>query len=109
MKKTTTARNFELITFKDHNQQNCSLQQSSAIDIARDNALDRPGSSLIWLGVDDRSGGIVVFDKDNPGKYVQTDLPENFMLPTRMHLNADQVRDLIEQMQHWLDTGEFKT
>jgi len=47
-----TPRGFELIEFEDANGESCSLQQSSAID-DRDAAMGNPGTSFLWLGLDD--------------------------------------------------------
>jgi hypothetical protein len=73
-----TARNFERYDFDDHNGAPSSLQQSSAIGDYPD-ALDRPGTSLVWLGTGH----------------------------DRMHLNREQVEWLIGRLQNWLDTGSF--
>lgn len=43
----TTARGFEIICFKDYNDNNCSLQQSSLA------LYEPPGTSAIWLGIDE--------------------------------------------------------
>lgn len=40
-----TARGFEIINFRDHYGQECSLQQSSLA------LYETPGTSAIWLGV----------------------------------------------------------
>jgi hypothetical protein len=79
MKITTTARGFERIDFKDRCGDDCSLQQSSAIGDA-ENAGDRPGSSFIWLGAD----------------------------ADGMHLDRQQVRELIKHLEAWLKTGSFE-
>ena len=84
MKKTLgrvrkTTRGFEYIEFKDHNDDRCSLQQSSIA------IYELPGSSAIWLGRES--------DVPNPG---------------RMHLNVDQVTALIKHLNSWLDNNTFK-
>ena len=80
MDETITPRGFELVTFKDVNNQDCSLQQSSAIlDYEDDHAWDHPGSSGIWLGIDHN----------------------------RMHLNRKQIEILINYLQQWHKTGKL--
>jgi hypothetical protein len=79
-----TNRGFGIIKFKDHNQRECSLQQSSAIG-DREDSYDRPGSSFVWLGVDKA--------------------PEE--LGYRMHLDHKQVEELINRLSNWLETGSF--
>lgn len=83
-----TSRGFEYIEFIDSFGKTCSLQQSSTIgpaDGSDDARASQPGASRIWLGVDRGDVG-----------------------PTRMHLDRSQVIDLIEQLQHWVDTGKFR-
>jgi hypothetical protein len=70
-----TSRGFELIEFKDIYDEECSLQQSSLA------IYNPPGSSAIWLGVDDNNA--------------------------RMHLDQAKVRQLILHLQNWLDTGSL--
>lgn len=74
-----TSRGLEIVPFVDRGQCCCSLQQSSAIDVNQPNAIGRPGGTCIWLGAD----------------------------AARMHLGYDQVRDLVEHLQAWLETGSF--
>ena len=80
-----TERGFQFIEFLDCNDQTCSLQQSSAIlesgDADRDaHAWDAPGSSGIWLGV---------YQK-------------------RMHLNRQQVGQLLPHLRAWVNTGSLE-
>jgi len=69
-----TLRGFEIIEFTDRYDSECSLQQSSLAEF------EPPGSSAVWLGVDD----------------------------DRMHLDVEQVKTLIARLQAWLDTGSFE-
>jgi len=100
MIKTKTERGFEIIKFKDYYGTNCSLQQSSIALSAQ------PGAGAVWLGTDDTK--FTIFEDEKMGKYIQTTLPPNFSVSTRMHLDTTQVIQLVDQLQHWLDTGEFK-
>lgn len=77
--KTRNNRGFERLDFKDRYAVDCSIQQSS---LATEQAL--------WLGVDDI-------------------YPANFDSPYgRMHLNVDQVKRLIEELQYWVDNDKFQ-
>jgi len=76
-----TSRGFEIVRFKDANECECSLQQSSAIG-AYEDSMSKPGSSFVWLGRD------VVRD--------------------RMHLDREQVFRLVNHLQHWLKTGSLE-
>lgn len=76
-KHKRTERGFELVEFTDVNGRDCSLQQSSAIG-NHDDAVKKPGSSFVWLGINGEK---------------------------RMHLNQEQVKGLVERLQQWLATG----
>ena len=52
------------------------IQESSAIG-DYDDAMDRPGSSFLWVG-------------------------------EAHHLNREEVKEMIERMQYWLDTGRLE-
>lgn len=69
-----TSRGFEVVEFTDRNGQQCSLQQSSVADY------EPPGSSAIWLGVNDQ----------------------------RMHISLAQVKELLPLLKSWTKTGSFK-
>ena len=45
MRVEKTERGFEIIRFKDHYGEECSLQQSSLAEY------ERPGTSAVWFGV----------------------------------------------------------
>ena len=77
-KVTRTERGFELIEFEDRYQIPCSLQASSLDDYPK------PGTSAVWLGVDDGHRGF------------------------RMHLDRERVRQLIWHLQQWLHHGSFE-
>ena len=84
MEVKKTSRGFEYIEFTDRNGESCSLQASSIIG-GYDDALDRPGSSAVWLGL-------------NNAKHDCAD---------RMHLSRERVSELIKQLRSWLKTGKF--
>lgn len=77
-----TPRGFQYVEFLDRNDVDCGLQQSSAIG-EYDDAMDRPGSSFVWLG------------------------PNHMTEQTRMHLSRTDVAALIETLGRWLDRGTF--
>lgn len=100
-----TKRGFERIEFTDHNGVACSLQQSSAIDFHAPGSMDRPGSSLLWLGCNDANPRYFVPNGDPSWRSVV--MPEQYVANTRMHLNRKQVEALVTQLQAWLETGFF--
>ena len=111
-----TRRGFCVVEFTDANENTCSLQQSSAIG-DYDAALDHPGSSMIWLGVDDANPQVMKSQAASlglelpPGEvsgWMPYPVPDEVLMSTRMHLNRDQAKGLIERLQRWLDTGAFE-
>jgi hypothetical protein len=104
MERTKTKRGFEIVNFNDANGVDCSLQQSSKIG-RQEGALENPGSSFLWLGCNDANPMHLVLD-DHPS-WRPVEMPAEYIANTRMHLNPDQVRMLIANLQSWLDTGSF--
>ena len=74
-----TPRGFEVIYFDDHNNQACRLQQSSATG-NREEDIERPGTSFVWLGAADYS----------------------------MHLNRQQAAAIAKLLSRWVATGSFE-
>lgn len=103
-----TARGFDLLEFQDCYKSACSLQASSLA------VYEKPGTSAVWLGVDDPQPQVMARDAASVG--VKTDattgwvpypIPEQVLLTTRMHLDREQVEALIGHLQRWLDTNSF--
>ncbi len=92
MEKRKTLRGFKIIEFEDLYGIQCSLQESS---LATDNA--------IWLGCQEA----------NPKKLVKgegwqpVNIPEDVQCTTRMHLNCEQVKELLPHLQKFVDEGEL--
>lgn len=109
-KKFRTNRGFQTIEFKDRYANECSLQQSSLADCSS------PGAGAVWLGIDNPKPQIMAVDAkrlgiDTKGKdhgWVPYEgIPEEVQLSTRMHLDSEQVKWLIEHLQGWLANGKF--
>src|ERR1700689_1423192 len=84
---TETAREFQIILFKDKYGTPCSLQQSSLAEF------EPPGSSAVWLGVDRQDGPHDgMFDAANQ---------------TRMHLDLKQAKALNAVLEQWIASGSF--
>jgi len=103
LKKTKTARGFDLIQFSDRNGEKCSLQKSS---LATEDAL--------WLGVDDASPKILCSAANKVGLTPESDsgwmpypVPEDVLMTTRMHLTKEQVKLLIPVLQSFVETGNI--
>lgn len=95
MIKSVTARGFELITFEDAYGFPCSLQESSAV------------VPHIWLGIDDAKPQIMASKTPQGGTgWVPYDIPDDVLLTTRMHLNVEQVKALIVELQRFVDESE---
>lgn len=103
MEITTTQRGFSRINFKDAYGEDCSLQYSSACD------------PHVWLGVTNVKPKIMVSDAERLGLptynqingWVEYKIPADVLLSSRMHLNPEQVKELITHLQNWLDNDEF--
>jgi len=90
----TTNRGFELGKFIDIFGAECSIQKSS---LATDDA--------IWLGIDNPK--LTVFENEQHGKYLVADMPSQFRVNARMHLNREQVEALLPILQKFVETGEL--
>lgn len=106
-------RGFNIKKFTDSNGQECTLQVSSAIR-NYPNAINKPGTSAVWLGIHDVQPLIMASDAIqlglNPNKtcgYVPFELPKEVYISSRMHLDRDQVQMLIDSLTNWLKDGSF--
>lgn len=106
-----TARGFPCVEFKDFYNHKCSIQASS---ITNDERINKPGTTAIWLGVDDADPKVRWDNANALGVrtgategWVPYPLSDDVLLTTRMHLDRDQVKALIGHLQQWLKTGEF--
>lgn len=109
-----TSRGFSYVEFTDANNESCSLQASSSIDDT-DEGLENPGSSFIWLGIDDIQPKLLASDalaldmhiSETTG-WVTYPIPKEVDLSGRMHLGRVQVKQLIELLTQWYDNGIIK-
>jgi len=93
MKKTQ--RGFAYNEFIDLYGEKCSIQKSS---LATEDA--------IWFGID--NSDLTIFENENMGKYIITKMPKTFMVSSRMHLNREQVKELLPILQKFVDTEELE-
>lgn len=97
MERTRTRRGFALCHFRDLYGAKCSLQKSSLAD-----------DEAIWFGVDDADPQIMASKvKEGGTGWVKYPIPEDVLLTTRMHLNREQVAELLPVLQKFVDTGEI--
>jgi hypothetical protein len=89
-----TNRNFDIASFKDVYDEECSLQKSSAAS-----------DDYIWLGISKPK--LTVFKDKNRGQYLNCEMPDNFMVNSRMHLSRDQVAELLPYLQKFVETGDI--
>lgn len=111
---TTTQRGFEVIHFDDSNCNKCSIQQSSAMDDT-ERGLNQPGSSFLWIGVDDpkpkilasiaQAHGIKTYEVNG---WIPYPIPDEVLITKEMHLHREQVQELVGILTNWLDTGSLK-
>lgn len=117
---TKTQRGFPIVKFKDAYATPCSIQQSSAIDFDCDGGYENPGSSYLWIGVNEPDPRIMARDavrlnlptapkpREEVSGWVSYPIPEEVQCTTRMHLSRNQVAGLIERLQNWLDNGTLE-
>ncbi len=100
-----TERGFSKVVFTDSYNVNCSIQESS---LATD---DR-----IWLGIESPDPQIMKSDALKLGLplpegeisgFMEYHIPKEVFISTRMHLNREQVTNLVEYLSKWLETGEL--
>jgi len=94
MKLVKNQRDFEYGNFTDLYGEKCSIQKSG---LATDDA--------IWLGIDNPK--LIVYENEQKGKYLATEMPNNFSVHSRMHLNREQVAELLPILQKFVETGEL--
>lgn len=94
MKIKKTNRGFEFGKFTDLYGEKCSIQKSSLAT-----------ADAIWLGIDEPK--LTVFENEQKGKYLVTEMPKNFSVDSRMHLSRKQVAKLLPILQKFVETGEL--
>jgi len=95
--KTFTCRGFRLIKFKDLYEAECSIQKSS---LATDDA--------IWVGVTDANPQIMASKTKEGGTgWVKYHIPDDVLLTTRMHMNRQQVKDILPILKKFVRTGQI--
>lgn len=102
---TKTPRGFERIEFTDRSNQKYSLQESSLAT-----------EDCVWLGLNSADPVIMESDALKLGLalpegemsgWMPYPIPEQVHLSTRMHLNREQVTELVGRLQSWLENGEL--
>ena len=110
-----TSRGFEKVTFSDAYNAACSIHQSSAVGDDPD-AMERPGSSFLWIGVEDAEPQVLKSQAEElgltlpPGEvsgWIPYPIPPEVMLTTRMHVNREQAAWLVKCLNAWLETGSL--
>ncbi|MEK4355176.1 hypothetical protein MKX41_30775 [Paenibacillus sp. FSL R5-0475] len=97
MQTGKTNRGFAIIEFEDLYGDKCSIQKSS---LATEDA--------IWIGVSDANPQIMASQTPQGGTgWVPYAIPEGVLLSTRMHINQDQAKEIIEVLQRFVDTGDI--
>jgi len=103
MEKQKTHRGFDYSEFSDLYGAKCSIQKSS---LATDDA--------VWFGIDNADPQVLASRAASHGVsttkqtgWVPYPIPEDVNLTTRMHLNRDQVAELLPVLQKFVDTGEI--
>lgn len=97
MKITKTIRGFDIIDFIDRYNSECSIQKSS---LATDDC--------IWFGINDANPKIMASKiQEGAVGWIPYHIPKDVSLTTRMHLNRDQVKNLLPILRLFVETGEI--
>jgi len=89
-----TERGFEEVKFEDSYNNKCIIQKSSkAVD------------DFIWIGISEPK--LTVFEDKKMESYINTVLPDNWMVHSQMHLSRKQVAELLPILQRFVDTGDL--
>jgi hypothetical protein len=97
MERTTTNRGFALIEFEDLYEHQCSIQESSLAS-----------KDAIWMGIDDANPQIMASKvREDLTGWLKYPIPEDVMLTTRMHIDKEQAKEIIEILQTFVDTGRL--
>lgn len=92
-----TNRGFSIIRFNDRYGIPCNIQKSSLAT-----------QDCIWLGVEDGNPQIMAKDvMENGIGWVKYPIPDKVMLTTRMHLNQEQAKWLVEILNKFIETGNI--
>lgn len=97
LNKTKTLRGFDIVEGVDLYGNEYSLQKSS---LATEDA--------IWFGIDNANPQIMASKIIHGGTgWAKYPIPEDVLLTTRMHLNQEQVKELLPYLQKFADTGNL--
>lgn len=105
-KESRTSRGFQRISFNDHYDEPCYLQQSSIALLAQ------PGAGAVWLGLEGAKAMVMCTKAREVGLEPTSDvgwmpfpIPAQVQVTTQMHLDRTQVASLIATLQGWYLTG----
>lgn len=105
--ESRTTRGFGIVKFTDACGVECSVQESSAVD------------PHLWIGPNKANPMVMALAPPLamplvPPSHVYTDettgwvpypVPDGVLMTTRAHMNREQVQQLVEVLQRWLDTS----
>jgi len=107
-KKEKTNRGFDLLTFKDDYDSQCSVQISSSVE------------PHIWLGISKPRMSIMKKDADRLGietekRHPETNeygwcdfsVPKEVLVESRMHLNKEQAKQLAKKLLFFAYSGHI--
>jgi hypothetical protein len=104
MKIQATERGFPIAEFTDLYGAKCSIQKSSLAD-----------DQCIWLGLSEVKASVMAkhahrvgIDSEVVVGWIPFPIPAEVQIPTRMHLNRQQVAELLPLLQRFVETGEIQ-
>ena len=112
-----TGRGFELIKAVDTNGHEYSIQESSRASFESEDGYVEDPLGWLWLGIDNAQPQILKSKADDHGLkldpneevsgWMDYPIPKDVLLTTRMHLNETKVRELVDKLNLWLETGSL--
>ena len=95
MEVKKTQRGYNIVNFTDSQRLECKLQKSSIADENR-----------IWFGI--KNPRLTIYQDEKKGKYMTVKMPDNWDVDSYMHLNQEQVKEILPALIKFANTGELE-
>lgn len=100
-KRSKTGRGFNVLSFQDFYNAECSVQESSLA-----------GKECIWVGIDNADPQVLAsrasfygIETSETCGWIPYPMPEGVLLSTRMHLTRAQARKLAHVLEYFANFG----
>ena len=107
-----TNRGFEVKHFKDAYGEDCSIQESSAVDPHIWLGVHRPEVKVMWKDVPALVEAVQNIKKDYPETnergWCTVAIPNDALITSRMHLNVEQAKRLVKELLYFIKHKELE-